>query len=486
MSKLNIKGLLVSLFSLLTVLSFSSSTLDYSTFIGGGSSDVPYSFTCDSAGNVYVVGYTNSTDYPTLGGYTASNAGSYDIFVTKLNPTGTGLVYSTYIGGSGTERAEGVAIDATGNAYITGYTDSTNFPTTLGAISTANKGASDAFVVKLNASGNALVYSTYIGGTGNDYARDITVDAAGNAYIIGNTASTNFPTTVGVVSTALSGTDDSFVTKINATGTAISYSTYLGGSNSDYARKVRVDTTGNAYIAGYTSSGNFPTTFGAYTTAMSGSSDGFITKLNTTGALVYSTYLGGTGDEYLRGLYLASDNSVYVTGQTASSNFPCTVNAYNSSLSGSSDAFVTRLNPSGNALVFSTLLRGTSDDNGQGVAVDTAGNIYLSGVTYSTDFPTTPGTFDFSPNGNSDTYVVKMNPTATDLIFSTYLGGSGVDAVKGISLDAAGNAYVAGQTASSDFPKTTGAYSGSNDIFVTRIGESSLVPVELGSFEVIE
>jgi hypothetical protein len=395
--------------------------LSYSTYLGGTNSDACSGIAVDSAGNAYVTGYTESSDFPTTpGAVQTSYGGGQDAFVTKLNSTGTALVYSTYLGGTGDAVGWGIAVDTADNAYVTGYTSSTDFPTTPGALQTTYGGVNsyDAFVTKLNPTGTALVYSTYLGGTGLEYGYGIAVDSAGNAYVTGHTESTDFPTTPGAVQTSYGGLD-AFVTKLNPTGTALVYSTYLGGNSGDGGYSIAVDSADNAYVTGYTWSTDFPTTPGAVQTSYGGGQDAFVTKLNPTGtALVYSTYLGGTSSDLGRGIAVDAAGNAYVTGQTGSTDFPTTPGAVQTSYSGGQDAFVTKLNPTGTALVYSTYLGDYSD--GYGIAVDTAGNAYVTGYTSSTDFPTTPGAYQTAFGGYADAFVAKFAfETQTTTVLTT-------------------------------------------------------------------
>ena len=275
----------------------------------------------DAAGSVYVTGYTNSSDFPTTtGAYDTELSGSNDAFVTKLNSTGTALVYSTFLGGTSNDRGNGIALDSAGNAYITGYTQSSGFPTTSGAYDTSfNHSTSyedDAFVTKLNSTGTALVYSTFLGSTSTDLAYGITVDSAGNAYTTGSTNSSGFPTTAGALDTELNGSYDAFVTKLNSAGTDAVYSTFLGGTSSDYAYGVTVDSAGNAFITGSTNSSGFPTTAGAYDTQPNGGAAGFVTRLNAAGtALLYSTFLGSSSSDHAYGIAATDAGRAYVVGE---------------------------------------------------------------------------------------------------------------------------------------------------------------------------
>src|SRR2546422_2333041 len=316
------------------------------------------------------------------------------------------LFYSTYLGGSDYDLGYGIAVDAAGNAYITGETYSTNFPITAGAFQTVSRGSLNAFVTKFNPTGSGLFYSTYLGGSGDDHGQSIVVDATGNAYVGGNTTSIDFPTTPGAFQTWSGGAYDAFVTKLNPSGAALVYSTYLGGSDNDFgAQGIAVDAAGSAYVTGGTRSSDFPTTPGAFQTVLRGVQDAFVTKLNATGsALVYSTFLGGTECCFhQQGLGIAVDaaGNAYVTGPTTATDFPTTLGAFQTTSGGDKDAFATKLNPLGTGLVYSTYLGGSGEDVGQGIALDALPipNAYVAGLTGSTNFPTTPGAFQTAFGG---------------------------------------------------------------------------------------
>ncbi|PYN03911.1 MAG: hypothetical protein DME07_05000, partial [Candidatus Rokuibacteriota bacterium] len=316
------------------------------------------------------------------------------------------LVYSTYLGGSSFDEGYAIAVDAaTGNAYVTGYTDSPSFPTTPGAFQTTFKGGSgDAFVTQLNPEGSALVYSTYLGGTGSDTGFGIALGAGGNAYVTGGTDSTNFPTTAGAFTSG--GNGDAFVTKLNSAGAGLVFSTYLGGTGFDEGLAIAVDTSGNAYVTGDTDSTDFPTTAGAFPSG--GTGNAFVTKLSSAGSLSYSTYLGGNGSDQGNGIAVDTFGNAYVTGVTDSTNFPSTAGPFGTG--GGGDAFVTALNPTGTALVFFTYLGGTNLDRGMGISVDAmpSPNAYVVGITNSNDFPTTSLAFDTTFNGGFDDAFVAM------------------------------------------------------------------------------
>jgi hypothetical protein len=413
------------------------------------------------------------------------------------------LFYSTYLGGNSDDFGEGIAVDGAGNAYVTGATASTNFPTTTGAFNTTFGGgaAFDVFVTKLNPLGSApLIYSTYLGASGDDVGRGIAVDGLGNAYVTGYTGSTNFPTTPGAFKTTFSGGNyDAFVVKLNPTGSALVYSTYLGGGGDDYAFGVAVDSVGSAYVTGQTGSTNFPTTPGAFQAAFAGGTDSaatpggtdaFVTKLNPAGSapLLYSTYLGGSANDFGTGIAVDSQGNAYVAGYTLSTNFPTTPAAFQTIFGGASDAFVTKLNPAGSApLVYSTYLGGSGVEYGMGIATDSFGSAYVTGQTSSTNFPTTPGAFQTTYGGGTDAFVTKVNPAGSaPLVYSTYLGGSGGDNGRGIAVDSLGNGYVTGQTESTNFPVTPGAFQptsgGGSDAFVTKLNPAGSAPLIYSSY----
>ena len=454
-------------------------TLIYSTYLGGAGSALGASVAVDSSGNAYVSGYTNSADFPTTTGafQSANGGGEANVFVTKLNSSGSALVYSTYLGGSSDDEPNCIAVDSSGDAYVTGETTSADFPTTTGAFQTALTGPQNAFVTKLNGGGSALVYSTLLGGSVIDQGEGIAIDSSGDSYLTGFTDSADFLTTLGAFQNIAGGGRDSFVTKLNAAGSALVYSTYLGGSGYDLANRIAVDSSGDAYVTGETTSADFPTTTGAFQTALTGNEGAFVTKLNAAGsALVYSTYLGGSDSNLplnieVGGFGMAVDSSgdAYVTGVTSAA-FPTTTGAFQAALTGSQNAFVTKLNPAGSALVYSTYLGGSDADSSLAIAVDLAGNAYVGGFTTSSDFPTTTGAFQTVSGGGYDSFVTKLNAAGSALVYSTYLGGADDDFGESVAVDSSGSAYLTGFTTSGDFPVTSGAfqatYQGSSPVFV--------------------
>jgi hypothetical protein len=448
-------------------------TLAYSTYLGGSGAERFGNIVVDSSGNVYVIGYSASTDFPTQNAFQASYAGNTDVFVTKLASTGDTLSYSTYLGGSGLDTGYAIAIDDSENAYVAGFTQSDDFPTLNPYQATHSDTAyRDAFVAKLDSTGSSLVYSTYIGGVaGDDEGYGIAVDSAGNAYVTGYTAG-GFPTQTPYQVSFGGGSNDAFVTKFTTTGDALSYSTFLGGDGDDMGRSIAVDSSGNAYVTGYTQSSNFPTQ-NAFQSSHSDTAykDAFVTKLSSTGAaLSFSTYLGGSGgdDDAFR-IALDSSDSSYAVGTTESSSFP-TQNPYQASYAGGSDAFVTKLSSDGASLSYSTYLGGAASESGSGIAVDSSGNAFVSGTTLSSNFPT-QNPYQPSLSGGSDTFLTKFSSTGNTISYSTYLGGTDLDPSYGIAVDSSGNAYVSGFTQSSDFPTLNAfqsSYAGAVDCFVAK------------------
>jgi hypothetical protein len=459
----------------------------YATFLGGSEGEHGESIAVDESGNAYVAGRTASSDFPAASGpgYDTSHNGSVDAFVVKLDPSGTGLDYATFLGGRGNEYQEGLAVDGSGNAYVTGKTSSSDFPATPGAYDTSLGGLDDAFIVKLSASGTSLAYATFLGGSYYEHGGGIVVDRSGNAYVTGRTYSFNFPAASGPgYDTSHNGDYDAFVVKLNPAGTSLAYATFLGGSDTDGGDGIAVDGSGNAYVTGGTRSSDFPAAGGpGYDTTHNGVSDAFVVKLNASGtALDYATFLGGSDTDGGDGIAVDGSGNAYVTGQTDSSNFPAAGGpGYDTTHNGVPDAFVVKLNASGTDLDYATFLGGSEIDRGDSIAVDGSGNAYVTGQTYSPDFPAAGGPgYDTSHNGDYDGFVVKLNPADTSLAYATFLGASGRDYCLGIAVDGSGDAYVTGKTASSDFPATSGpgydtSYNGDHDAFVVKLALAGLV-----------
>lgn len=465
--------------------------LVYCGFIGGlgdesmsAGEPVRSAIAVDAAGNVYVTGGTQSTegDFPTSVGPDLTANGNVDVFVAKVNASGTGLVYAGFFGGSGYEWGYDIAVDGSGSAYITGMANSNDaetypdFPLLVGPDLTFN-GFGDAFIAKVNATGTALVYSGFIGGLGNDEGNGIAVDAAGNAYIVGNTSShevyAGFPV-LGGPDLTFNGSTDTFVAKVNASGSALVYNGYVGGEGTDTGRGIAIDGAGNAYVTG-----------GSNSTAGIANWFAFVTKVDSAGAFVYHFHIQGAGSDEANAIAVDADGNAYITGYTRSdqASFPVTGGpdltfngpAYDG------DAFVAKINAAGNALVYAGYIGGGTYDEGHAIAVDADGNAYIAGRTHSTEatFPVADGpdlTFNnpAAPTSGADGFVAKVNASGTGLVYAGYIGGSFDDQATGIAVDATGSAYIVGVTSSTeaDFPVTVGpdlTFNGYYDLFVAKI-----------------
>ncbi len=486
--------------------------LTYATFLGGSGSDGVAAIQVDSLGSAYVAGFTTSANFPQVSsvqsGYKGSTQGGNglaafgDAFIAELNPAGTALVFTTYLGGSDDDVATALAVDASGNIYVTGDTRSSNFPVTTGAFQTKFGGtvqadfydAGDAFIAKLGPQGNKLLYSTYLGGTQNEMSWGIAVDSTGVVTVAGGTQSTNFPVKNAAFSTfrGASGfadiaAGDGFLARLDAAGASLVFSTYIGGSGQDMVKSLVVDAQGNSYVGGASNSPNLPVTPGAFQTALhgSGSQDSFVAKFSSQGTLVYCTYIGGSLRDWIWGMAVDSSGNAIVTGGTFSKDYPVTSGALQGTFQGSGavgqpddiffgDAFVTKLNATGTALVYSTYLGGSGDEVGTAVAVDASGNAFVTGFTLSMQFPKSADALqptmagfggqggtglqeDGSGNINTgDAFLTKLSPTGA-LMYSSYYGSTQDDAAMAIALDPAGAAYIAGGTLSASLHTTAGA-----------------------------
>jgi hypothetical protein len=451
--------------------------LTYSSFLGGSGDESGRDIVTDATGHIYVNGHTSSVDFPVGPGFQPLHGGGFDSFVTKLTPDGKSLVYSTYLGGGGDDLAGRLALDRDGNIYLTGDTTSTDFPT-ANALQASSAGGTDAFVTKLSADGSSLMYSTYLGGSGDDDGRGIAVDRTGHAYVTGRTGSIDFPTH-NAVQDSLRGGKDAFAAKVSPDGTAFIFSTYLGGAGSvETGYDVAVDAGANAYFIGRTDSSDFPTV-NALQGNKGGGTDVFVVKLSGNGSTIaYSTYLGGTLDDHGRRIETDASGNAYITGATFSSDFPIN-NPVQPLNGGGDDAFVAKLNTDGSALVFSTFLGGGQNDQGFGITVNPRGTVFLTGSTASLDFPLV-NALQTARRGSIDVFVARLNAMGSQLLYSTYLGGTGNDFGIAISADAFGNAYVTGATFSGDFPIVRAfqpLLKGPSDAFVVKINPLSRWPL---------
>ena len=429
-------------------------SLYFSTYLGGNDSDGGIGIAVDDAGNVVVCGTTRSTDFPLENEVSSTNGGNIDLFLAKLDPTGSTLLYSTYLGGSGRELGGDVALDPEGNAYCAGWTDSADFPTTAGVYQpTFSGGGDDAAVVKLDPSGG-LVYSTYLGSGGDDQPEDLAVDHNGQAYVLGNTSSASFPNTTGAI---FGGVWDVFVTKLNSTASGLVYSTLLGGSGYDEPKGLALDAVGSAYVTGRTQSSNFPTTLGAYDTVYDGADTTFLTKFDPSGAtLAYSTFLDGISPRFGQhqlDVAVDSSGSAYVALPTEGIGYPATSGAYDPTYNGDVDTVLMKVRSDGaGPLVYSTYLGGNGLDAPKGIAVSVDGTAYVTGFTNSADFPTVDPKLAVLAGGN-DIFVSQLSPDGSLLTQSTYLGGTASDIGNGIALGVEGPC-ITGSSASTDFPTT--------------------------------
>lgn len=475
----------------------------YSTYLGTSSSDEAYAIAADAAGNVYIAGYTDSTRFPvTADAYQKTHKGGREVFAAKLAPDGRSLIYATYLGGASTDEARGLAVNTSGEVWITGRTSSNDFPVTPSAPQTANAGSTDSFLCKLDASGKTLLFSTFGGGSGYDEATAVAVDAAGDAYVSGYTFSTVFPVTADAYRKTVQYAD-AFVTKFASAGSLV-YSTLVGGAGSDYGLAIAVDASGNAFLAGRTSTVDLPITYAATpmpsgagplqgsrllqdvfaslkARAFAGVEDGFVMVLNRDGsALLKGCYLGGQGRDSANAIALSASGQVFVAGDTQSRDFPVSADADQKAFGGGlSDAFLVRLNCSDLGRTYSTFLGGSRDDAILALAVDDAGKAYSSGTTSSLDFPATAA---LMPPGQRmagiDAFVALWQPQGLKPSYNIIMGGSGGstnEEALDIALDADGNVYLTGRTFSSNFPVTTGAIQSAHgggeqgDVFITKI-----------------
>jgi hypothetical protein len=456
--------------------------LAFSSYLGGSADDQAQRIVVDSNDCAYIVGRTQSTDIDTEAPYDASNAGADDVFVGKLSADASYFVYSTYIGGAGTDVGMGIAVDSSGNAYIGGYTSSTDYPTTSGAYDTSQNGSNDVVVTKLSADGSALTYSTYIGGSGDDRGNGIAVNSSGAAYLTGRASSSYprvnpFDNVYGNVGNG--GSSDAFATKLATDGASLTYSTFLGGTNTDIGNAIAVDSGGNAYLTGWTLSSSMPIQ-NSWDASQNGSHDAWVIKVNSAGnTLGYSTYLGGSASDFGNGIAVTSAGVTYVTGSTDSSNFP-TASPYQASKASGTDVFVASFSATGSTLAYSTFLGGASTDSGNEITIRSDGSIYLTGKTSSSDFPNL-NAFQSSLSGSQDAFVTRIASGGASLEYSSFLGGTSTEEGLGIAVDSSGNTLVAGLTVSDDLPLVAELDDtrAGNEGFIARIEPGFFAPTGL-------
>ncbi len=423
----------------------------YATYVGGAGYDAGYAIAVDGSGGIYMAGATSSIGFPAQGSGVNANT---DAFVMKFDETGA-LLYTTILASNGTTSGQAIAVDLSGNVYVAGTTQASNFPVTPGAWQTVFGGVADAFAVKLNAAGN-LVYASYIGGPGQETGTGIALDPSGNVYISGYTTS-NFPATKGAPQTIYGGGfSDAFLVKLNAQGSAAVYATLLGGTGTDLANAVTVDGAGHACIAGYTDSANLPV-YGALQPSPGGEGDALVACLSADGtAWTMVSYLGGSNLDQAFALGIDPGGNLYVAGATYSPDFPVTAGVFQTVNAGGYDAFIAKLSPGGFSLAYSTYLGGNSSDAALALAVGSAGDVWVGGYTESTNFPLS-GAWQSAAAGSFDGFVSHLSSDAGLLLTSSYLGGAGDDRVLGIASDSAGLVFAAGSTLSVNFPVTPGA-----------------------------
>ncbi|HQR38947.1 MAG TPA: SBBP repeat-containing protein [Blastocatellia bacterium] len=459
-------------------------TLQYSTFLGGSSYDFVIGVTADADGFCYVTGLTLSPDFPASGTLGQLNRGVYDGFVAKLQPDGKSLVFADYFGGRKTDKGIGIGIDPSGDIVVGGITFSPDFPTVNALQSTAGGGL-DSFLLRLNSSGNALVYSTYVGGAQADGLTGIAVDSTGAVVLTGGTSSTNFPIAnplLGIQSGGRCFDDscaDTFVTKVDGHATAYAFSTFLGGTGYDLALSVAVDPMDQIVVAGYTQSTDFPTVAPLIGT-LKGKGDGFVTKLSPDGRrILASTYLGGSDNDLANGVDTDAAGYVYVTGNLSSTDFPLAQPIQASYGGGNSDAYLAKLDPNLSQLVYSTYIGGEGFDVSYGVSVDVTNSAYIMGFTSSREFPVANAIQPVYGGGDDDVFVSKFTPAGDAFVYSTYVGGvNPEDTVSGVGIyvDFSGNVFIGGEVYSQNFPVTPGAFQDrrnggddTNDGFVLKI-----------------
>jgi hypothetical protein len=459
----------------------------YSTYFGSESEDLGAGIAVDALGRATVTGFTSGTSFPTARPLDGPQHG-VDAFVTRFDADGAATNFSFWFNALtlfAEDEGYSIALDAQGNAYVTGYTRSTDFCTVFGTVpgfSPTYFGETDAYVVKIRADGSGLDYCTFLGGSDWDVGRAIAVDDAGQVVVVGGTWSGDFPVTPGAVQPALADLRDTFVVQLDASGTALRYSTFLGGTGQEEGVGVQVGPAGAIHVTGWTNSTNFPVTAGVLGPVYGGSSDGFLYELDLAGhQLTYSTYLGGSGEDRPAGLVLDGLHPI-IAGITRSPDFPTTPGALAVAPAGGQDAFVARVMPGGHALGFATYLGGSGDDWAWAVQLDRAGTVLVAGASASTDFPVTHGAVSAALRGELDATLVELTADGTHQVYGTYLGGSGSDQARGVAVDAGGDIVLTGSTTSEDFPTTPGAldttYNGGGDIFVTRLRLEAVPPVE--------
>jgi hypothetical protein len=444
----------------------------YGTFLGGSASDHVRALTRDGAGATYLTGQSSSVDFPTTAGAFVVGGDDSFVFLAKLNSAGSDLDYAAFLGGNDTDYSRAIAVDSNGAAYLTGLTGSTNFPTTFNAYDrTFNGGTHDSFVAKIEPGGTILAYSTFLGGNAAEFSEGIAVDGNGVAYTAGTTTSTNFPITNGGSPLPANG----YVTKISSNGENLIFSTLLGGSSTDEIQDLVLGEDGSFYVTGMTHSLDFPVSPDAFDPVGDEAADGFLARFAGNHSLAYATFFGGSDQEWSFGMALGENGTVYMTGQTTSSDFPVTDGAFDTSHNGGLDGFVLKVSEPANDIVFGTFLGGSAYELPFEVDVAADGSVYVTGIVQSADFPTTVGGFDTSLNGSEDAFLVQLDGSGSMLLYGTFIGGDTPDgdAAVAVIAEAGGVVYVGGLTAAANFPTTQNGFDtildGPSDGFLVKL-----------------
>lgn len=447
-----------------------------SSHLGGAQGDQANAIARDADGAVYVAGYTASSDFPTKNALKATlTSGFRSVFVSKFDATGSTLIYSTYLGGGTSYEAHDMVVTPTGEAVIVGVAGS-GFPVTSGAFQTTHGGGGiDGFICKLSADGSTLLYSSYLGGAGEDQAMAVALDSVGNAYVTGKTKSSDFPTKAGAAQSSYGGgtsSGDAFVAKVSADGSALEYSSYLGGTGEDEGRDIATDASGHAFVVGAGGAG-FPVTAGAFQeTFLGGPSnfDAFVARVSVDGgSLDYATYLAGANDERAFGVAVDNAGRAHVTGNIGSDGL-ATSGVYQEFRGGNSDAFVARFSASGSSLEFFSYLGGSGIDAGRAIRLDNNGAIFVAGNTASSNFPVKDAT-QANRAGGHDSFLTVLTADGKKAVFSTHQGGSANEEPRGLHVDPDGAAWMTGFTFSNDLA-TAGSFEpnaqGGSDGFISR------------------
>jgi hypothetical protein len=424
----------------------------FSTYLGGSDEDLIHVSTIDSNDNIIIAGVTSSDNFPTVNAYQENYGGGGDSFVSKINSDGQEILFSTFLGGTEMDIISSVKLDNDNNIVVTGFTYSSNFPT-FNPIQAELNGSIDLFITKFNPNGN-LLYSSFFGGSGDDTGRDCTFDSNNNYIITGHTSSSDFPITLDAFQDDFGGgTDDAFITQLSEDGQTILYSTFLGDDGIDGSTVITFDNNDCLVICGVTNSTAFNTTIDAYQSSFNGGlNDCFITYFNLTDKeVIYSTLLGGNENEMPWGMVLDNNMNLILTGYTHSNDFPTSLNAFQTSHAGNADIFVFKHNHDDYSLNFSTFLGGSNNEYGKELITDENGNLYLVGISESSNYPISTNAFQSTKNSYIDIIFSVLDINGQNLNYSTFIGSQGNDNGNGISLDQEYNLIITGSSDSSSF-----------------------------------